>query len=281
MLKKIRPALKFIKFSHTVFALPFALISMLTAARGLPGGRVLALILVCMVGARTAAMAFNRIVDWEFDKKNPRTAYRHQLLSRRDALLLCGANLGIFLIAAAAINKLCLFLAPLAILLILGYSLTKRFTSFSHAFLGLALAAAPMGAWAAVRGELWSPAPWLLAAGVLCWVFGFDLIYATMDAEFDRAHGLHSFPARFGIGAAIRLAAGLQTIAWLCFLFFGVLGGLGKVYLAGLVLVAFALGAELWLCRTSDMKRINWAFFQANAIVSVVLLASAALEFWV
>ena len=277
---RVRATLEFVKFSHTVFALPFALIAMAVAAHGLPSLKVFLLILVCMATARTAAMAFNRICDWEWDKLNPRTANRSQLATRQTAYGLVGVCLVVFVRATAELNHLCFLLSIPACFLILIYSLTKRFTPFSHAFLGLALAAAPMGAWAAVRGELTDPAPWALMAGVLCWVFGFDLIYSTLDVEFDRKAGLFSFPSRYGVPAALRLAGVLHIFAWGLFLLFGWLAGLGVVYWIALAIVAAALVWEQRLSRTGDVGRINVAFFQVNALVGLTLLLSVAVQLW-
>jgi 4-hydroxybenzoate polyprenyltransferase len=280
MLTRLRSTLEFIKFSHTLFALPFALISMLVAAGGLPHLRIFGWILVCLVSARTAAMAFNRYADWEYDIQNPRTAGRSKLASKGTALGLILFSLAVFVTATHFLNFLCFFLSPVAIVLILGYSLTKRFTAYSHAFLGLALAAAPMGAWAAVRGDLRMLAPWLLAAAVLCWVFGFDLIYATQDVEFDRANGLHSFPARYGVDRALVLARVLHGLAWLILIAFGLSTSRGMVYWWGLGGVALALAAEHWLSRSGDLQKINVAFFQINALVGALLLAGTGIDLW-
>lgn len=270
--------LELIKFSHTIFAMPFALAAMLAAAGGLPSLRVFALILWCLVTARTAAMAFNRYVDWDFDRANPRTEGRQHLASRRMAHALTWIGIVGFLAGTWFLNQLCFMLAPAAILLILAYSLTKRFTAFTHFFLGLALAVAPMGAWAAVSGDLRAWPPWVLAFAVLCWVFGFDLIYSTMDADFDRRTGLHSFPSRFGIRAALNLAGGLHVAAWLALGLFGMTCGFGWRYAVGWALVAMALVFEHRLGRTGDIARVNMAFFQANAFVGLVVLAAVAIE---
>lgn len=278
--KKLRDTLEFVRFSHTVFALPFALVAMGVAADGLPPLRVVLLILACMATARTAAMAFNRIADWEMDKGNPRTARRHTLATPTTARALVGVSLVLFVGAAWALNPLCFYLSPIAIVLVLGYSLTKRFTAFPHFFLGLALAAAPMGAWAAVRGELLSPAPWVLAAAVLCWVFGFDLIYATLDVKFDREAGVKSFPARYGVPAALRLTAGLHLAAWLLFALFGWLAALGWPWAAALGIALGLLAYEQRLSRSGDVGRINVAFFQVNAFMGLSLLVGAALSLW-
>jgi len=264
--------LELIKFSHSVFALPFALSAMLVAARGVPGLWTLLSILWCLVSARTAAMAFNRWADWDYDTFNPRTKRRSQLGTRGTTLALCVFALAAFVFGCSQLNFLCLALCPVACVLILGYSLTKRFTAYSHAFLGLALAAAPMGAWAATTGNLMSLLPWMLAAAVWCWVFGFDLIYATQDVEFDLQARLHSFPARHGVKAALRLARILHFLTWLLLLAFGWLAALSLPYWVAMGLIFFALIFEHILCRSGDLARINVAFFQINALVGLLLI---------
>jgi 4-hydroxybenzoate polyprenyltransferase len=273
--------LELIKFSHSVFALPFALSAMLIAASGVPPLRTLLWILWCLVAARTAAMAFNRWADWDYDAFNPRTKRRSQLGTRRGTMILCVLALIAFVVGCAQLNPLCLALCPVACLIMLGYSLTKRFTAYSHAFLGLALASAPMGAWAATRGDLYSPLPWLLAAAVWCWVFGFDLIYATQDVEFDIQARLHSYPARHGIGAALRLARILHFFTWLLLLTFGCAAELSLPYWIAMILILGALLVEHILCGTGDLARINVAFFQMNALVGLFLiLGIAASLYW-
>ncbi|HEV3272770.1 MAG TPA: UbiA-like polyprenyltransferase [Candidatus Methylacidiphilales bacterium] len=273
--------LELIKFSHSVFALPFALSAMLVAARGVPDLWTLLWILWCLVSARTAAMAFNRWADWDYDTFNPRTKRRSQLGTRRGTLALCSLALAAFVFGCSQLNLLCLALCPVACALILGYSLTKRFTAYSHAFLGLALAAAPMGAWAATMGNLRSPLPWMLAAAVWCWVFGFDLIYATQDVEFDRQAQLHSFPARHGVKAALRLARTLHVFTWLMLLAFGWRAHLGMPYDIAMTLIFFALVFEHVLCRSNDLARINTAFFQMNALVGLILVIGVAVSvYW-
>jgi 4-hydroxybenzoate polyprenyltransferase len=273
---RIFGTLELIKFSHSVFALPFALSAMLVAAHGVPDLHTLLWILGCLVAARTAAMAFNRWADWDYDVFNPRTMRRSQLGSRRSTLALCILALIAFAVGCSQLNVLCLALCPVACAMILGYSLTKRFTAYTHAFLGLALAAAPMGAWAAVTGELYSLAPWTLAGAVWYWVFGFDLIYATQDVEFDRQARLHSFPARYGVKASLRLARVLHVFTWLILLAFGWLAALGLPYWIAMGLIFFALIAEHVLCRSSDLAKINLAFFQMNALVGLILVIGVA-----
>ena len=268
--------LELIKFSHSVFALPFALSAMLVAAHGVPPLWTLFWILWCLVSARTAAMAFNRWADWDYDAFNPRTKRRAQLGTRRLTMVLCLISLAAFLLGSAQLNFLTLILCPVACLFILGYSLTKRFTAYSHAFLGLALAAAPMGAWIATAGNCNSPLPWLLAAVVWCWVFGFDLIYATQDVEFDRQSQLHSYPARHGIPAALRLARILHFSTWLILLEFGWLAMFSLPYWLAMIAVFIALIVEHFLCLSGDLKRINVAFFEMNALVGLVLVIGIA-----
>jgi len=280
VVRRFFETLELIKFSHSVFALPFALSAMLVAAHGIPSFHTLFWILWCLVSARTAAMAFNRWADWDYDAFNPRTKRRSQLGTRRSTLVLCVLALAAFVFGCSQLNFLCLILCPVACVIILGYSLTKRFTAYSHAFLGLALAAAPMGAWAATTGNLTSPLPWLLAAGVWCWVFGFDLIYATQDVEFDQQAKLHSYPARHGVPAALRLARALHVYTWLILLAFGWLAGLGMPYYIAMGLIFFALIFEHILCRSNDLARINLAFFQMNALVGLILVIGVGVSIY-
>ena len=281
VLRKFFGTLELIKFSHSVFALPFAISAMLIASRETPiTAWTIFWILWCLVSARTAAMAFNRWADWDYDVFNPRTMRRSELGSRGSTFALCVVALIAFVVGCAALNFLCLALCPVACAMVLGYSLTKRFTAYSHAFLGLALAAAPMGAWAATTGNLTSPLPWLLAAGVWCWVFGFDLIYATQDVEFDQQAKLHSYPARHGVPAALRLARALHLYTWLILLAFGWLAGLGMPYYIAMGLIFFALIFEHILCRSNDLARINLAFFQMNALVGLILVIGVGVSIY-
>src|SRR6266851_2897095 len=190
--------LRLIRFSHTIFALPFALAALVVAANGWPSLKVLLLVVVCMVFARTAAMLFNRLVDWSLDQRNPRTASRHLLVSKRAVQVFLVLSSAGFVVAASAINRLTFILAPVALALVFFYSVTKRFTSATHFFLGLALAVAPVGAWIAQTGRI-DLAPVVLAAGVICWVAGFDLIYATQDFDFDRREDIRSLVVNLGI----------------------------------------------------------------------------------
>jgi 4-hydroxybenzoate polyprenyltransferase len=269
----------FVRFSHTVFALPFALISMLVAGGGTVAPMVFFWILVSAVAARTLAMCFNRLADWESDKLNPRTRDRHTLISRPQAWLILAACVGVTLAATARLNPLCFALSPVMILILCFYSLTKRFTAFSHFFLGLALSVAPAGAWVAVRASLSDLPPFVLAAAVLLWTFGFDLIYSTLDAEFDRRQGLFSFPSRFGIPAALYLAKVLHVLAAVCFIWFWKAAGLGPGYAAACAVTLLALVWEHRLATNLDAGSINRAFFQINALVSMTLLAGTLFDF--
>jgi 4-hydroxybenzoate polyprenyltransferase len=272
--------LKFVRFSHTVFALPFAIGSMIVAARGLPSLRVVLLIILSMVLARTAAMAFNRMVDWEIDKENPRTAARHTLVSRRVGWWLVASSSAVFIFVCWFINPLCFLLSPIALVIVFFYSLTKRFTSFTQVFLGLALGIAPVGAWLAVRGQFALP-PLVLGSGVLFWLIGFDLIYAIQDYDFDRWKGLGSMVVKYGIPASLRLAQVMHAFLLCCLVIFGIVGGLGKIYFGTLILVLGALIYEHRAAARLDIAGINKAFFQSNAFVSVVFVAAVAMDtFW-
>jgi 4-hydroxybenzoate polyprenyltransferase len=269
--------LRLIRFSHTVFALPFALGAFVVAANGRPSLRTLSLVVICMVLARTAAMLFNRLVDWSLDQRNPRTATRHLLVSKPAALILLTLSSAGFVFAAAAINRLTLMLAPVALAVIFFYSLTKRFTSATHFFLGLALAIAPVGAWIAQTGHV-DLAPLVLGAGVICWVAGFDLIYATQDYDFDRREGIRSLVVKLGIARSLRLGQLLHLATFAALIGFGLTARLGLFYYAGMPLVAAALFYEHKLTSKLDLAGINRAFFESNAFVSAVFLVAVCLD---
>ena len=273
----ITRALRFVRFSHTIFALPFALGSMLVAAHGLPGWKTIALIVLAMVCARTAAMTFNRLADWEIDQRNPRTADRHRLISRAAAIALLVVTAGAFVATTWFINRLCFWLSPVALAIVFFYSLTKRFTSFSHFYLGLALSVSPVGAWLAVRGEF-AFAPLVLALAVLLWVAGFDIIYATQDHEFDRGAGLRSLVVRLGVSRSLAWAQRLHWIMLGVLAGFGWVAQLGAVFYASLVLVAGALIYEHRSAARLDVAAINRAFFSSNAFVGVVFVAAIFID---
>ncbi len=234
-------------------------------------------VLICMVCARTAAMLFNRLVDWSLDQRNPRTASRHLLVPKAAVsllLVLCSAG---FVAAAAAINRLTFLLSPLALAVVFFYSLTKRFTAATHFFLGLALALSPVGAWIAQTGHV-DLAPLILGAGVICWVAGFDLIYATQDYDFDRREGIRSLVVKLGMVRALRLAQWLHAVVLVALIAFGFDAGLGPIYYGAMPLVAMALVYEHRSARHLDVAGVNRAFFQSNAFVSAVFLIAVCAD---
>ena len=269
--------LQLIRFSHTIFALPFALGALIVAADGLPSVRTFLLVMLCMVFARTAAMLFNRLVDWSLDRRNPRTASRHMLVSKSVAQIFLVVSSAGFVGSAAAINQLTFLLAPVALATIFFYSVTKRFTSATHFFLGLALAVAPVGAWIAQTARV-DLAPIVLGAGVICWVAGFDLIYATQDYDFDRREGIRSLVVRFGIARSLRLAQLLHLLTFLALIGFGFAAKLGAVYYCAMPIVAAALFYEHRTATKLDLAGINRAFFQSNAFVSAVFFAAVCVD---
>ena len=265
-----------IKIQHTVFALPFAVMSAFLAAGGMPEIEKLLWIIVCMLGARSAAMAFNRIVDARFDKENPRTQDRalpSGKINVGNYAVFLVASSALFVFAAWMLNSLAFYLSPVALAIVFFYSLTKRFTAFSHFWLGLALSIAPVGAWVAIREEI-SFTSLLLGAAVICWLIGFDILYACMDIEADRANRLHSIPERFGIETALKMAFAshaVMVVFLLVLLEPTVL--LGWLYLAGVVLVAGLLAYEHSLIKKDDLSKVNMAFFNVNGIISIGLMA--------
>jgi 4-hydroxybenzoate polyprenyltransferase len=270
-----------IKFEHTLFALPFALAAAAIAARGhgLSIGRVVGII-VAMAGARTAAMGFNRIVDRHIDAKNPRTAGRELpsgAISLRAAWTLTIVASVVFLGAAAALGPLCLALAPIALAVLFGYSLTKRFTALCHLFLGLAIAGGPAGAWIAVRGDFgWTPGLLMLAVG--CWIAGFDILYALSDRDFDRAAGLHSIPARLGVTGSLVVSALLHAVTVGALFALAPLSGLGRAYVIGVSVVTALLVYEHAIVRPNDLSRLNIAFFNLNGYVSVAFFVATLID---
>ncbi|HEX4265818.1 MAG TPA: UbiA-like polyprenyltransferase [Verrucomicrobiae bacterium] len=272
----------FVRFSHTIFALPFALAAMAVAARdnhGWPGTKTFCLILAAMVCARTCAMAFNRIVDRKFDALNPRTAKRHLpagQISLASAITLCVAAAAGLVAASYFLNPLCFYLSPLALVVICFYSLTKRFTDYTHVFLGISLALAPIGAWLAVKGShvsgLEIAQMLTLAASVILWLVGFDIIYALQDYEFDRAHGLHSLVVAWGPKNALHAAFLAHMLMCGLLLVFGVLAfGVRPIaYVVGWLIIVGCLVLEHWIARRRSLNWINIAFFRLNAVVGAV-----------
>jgi 4-hydroxybenzoate polyprenyltransferase len=269
-----------IKFSHSLFALPFALTAMLVAAEGLPELRVMLLIALCMVTARTAAMTFNRIADRHLDAVNPRTAARAlpagrvSLAAAWTLLLISSAG---FLVAAALINRATALLGPVALGIVLSYSLAKRVTRMTHFLLGLSLAIAPAGAWLAVRGRLDAPVL-ALSFAVLAWTAGFDLLYACQDADFDRDAGLESLPARLGVGRSLMIARGCHAAALGGLVVFGMAAARGPAYFLALVVAASLLAWSHAIVREDDLTRVGLAFFQANVGVAAIVLAGTAVD---
>lgn len=263
-----------IKIEHTLFALPFALLGAVLAANGLPTARQLLWIAVAMVGARSTAMAFNRIVDREYDASNPRTRERAipaGLLSVGFVWIFTIAAAGVFLLAAAMLNRLTLILAPLALASVLLYSFTKRWTLLSHFVLGWCLAIAPTGAWIAVRGSIDSPIPLLLSLVVLLWTAGFDVLYACQDYDFDVVAGLHSIPRRFGIASSLWISRALHAAAFAALIALYLTTRLGGLALVGVIATGILLIYQHRLVKADDLSRLNAAFFTTNAFVSVIL----------
>lgn len=277
-----------VMFSHSLFALPFGLMGMLLAANGLPSLRVLFWIVICLLGARNAANAINRLIDHEFDARNERTAGRHLprgLVTGTEVLILSTIGFALLLIGAWQLNPLCLKLAPLAVFILVIYSYTKRWTWACHLVLGFACGIAPTAGWLAVTGRFALP-PILLTAAVMCWVAGFDIIYATQDVEFDRREGLHAIPARFGVKAALKIAAGLHTaVIFLLALVPAVLhppyARLGFVYYLGVVAVVGLLCWEHLLVSPDDLEKVTIAAYTVNQIIGVTILFFTALDVFV
>ncbi len=280
ILKKIKTMLEMIKFKHTVFALPFAFIGAFLAANGVPDLKTFILVIIAMFGARTCAMAFNRIVDHKFDAANPRTANRAipaGEVSLSESWLMVVISGLVFFLACWFLNSLTFILAPFALTLTLVYSLTKRFTSLCHVVLGVALAFAPIGGWVAVTGSL-EGFPWVLSLGVLFWVAGFDCIYACLDADFDRKTGLHSLPAKLGRKRAFNLAVIFHIIAFILFTITGVLTDLNWIYFIGIAITGAALFYQHFIISPDDLSHIKMSFFSMNGIISITLFIATFLS---
>ncbi len=272
--------LEMIKFSHTLFALPFALTGAILAARGLPSAGQIFWILVAMVGARTAAMGLNRLIDADIDAKNPRTATRAipaGLLSKGSVALFIVISILLLLYAAYRLNPLCLKLAPVAIFFLVLYSYCKRFTALAHIVLGICLAGAPIGAWLAICGEISLP-PVLLGAAVLFWVAGFDILYALQDLEFDRQAGLHSIPVILGVTGSLWLARLFSLLMVLLLIWLCVAMQLGIAFICGIASVSLLLFYEHWLLRNGDLAKLDLAFFTMNGYVSIIIFVTTVVE---
>jgi 4-hydroxybenzoate polyprenyltransferase len=280
LLANIKTTLEMIKWEHSIFALPFALCGAMLAAGGMPDAAKLGWIILCMVSARSAAMAFNRIADARIDAANPRTSMRAipaGALSQRFAAVFVAVASALFVLGAARLNRVTLYLSPLALAIVLLYSYTKRFTRWSHLVLGFALGVAPAAAWIAVRGSF-DPRILLLTAAVTFWVGGFDVLYACQDIDFDRANSLNSIPQALGIPRALVIARVLHLLMLGLLLALVLVFGLGKVALAGVVVVALLLAYEHSLVSAGDLSKLNAAFFTMNGVIAVVFFVFVAAD---
>lgn len=271
--EKIKIILEMIKFSHTVFALPFAFTGAILAARGLPTPSQILWIVVAMAGARSGAMGLNRLIDSKIDKLNPRTKNRAipaGLVTGKQTIIFIFGSFLLLIIAAYQLNPLCFKISPLVILILFLYSYTKRFTWISHLFLGLSLSLAPIGAWIAIRGAIELPA-FLLGFGVLFWVGGFDIIYALQDIDFDRSHGLYSIPQRFGTTKALSISRWFHFITLICLFLLLFLMDLGVFYLLGMLVITSLIIYEHSLIKENDLSKINAAFFNMNGYISLTV----------
>ena len=272
--RNIRTTLEMIKIEHTLFALPFAFLGAVLAARGIPTVAQILWITLAMAGARSTAMAFNRIADRDYDASNPRTKTRAipaGALSVGFVLAFTIISAGVFLLAAAMLNRLTLILSPIALASIILYSYTKRWTMLSHLILGWCLAIAPTGAWIAVRGSVDSPTPLLLSLVVMLWTAGFDVLYACQDYDFDRREGLYSIPARFGVARALWISRALHVCAFAALVALYFVTRLGPLAVIGVIVTGALLGYQHTLVRANDLSKLNAAFFTTNAFVSVIL----------
>lgn len=280
MWKKVAVLLEMIKFKHTVFAMPFALMGAFLAQQGLPSVKVFFWVILAMGGARTCAMGFNRIADRKFDAANPRTADRAipaGEVSLKESWFMVILSGLLFFFACFMLNPMALTIAPIALGLTLLYSLTKRFTWLCHVILGVALAFSPLGGWVAVAGTL-ENFPWVLSVGVLFWVAGFDCIYACLDADFDREAGLYSMPATFGRKNAFRLAVFFHVLSFVLFTLTGVQSGLNVFYYIGLVLTGAALFYQHLVVNPRDLSKIQVSFFSMNGFISLALFIATMLS---
>lgn len=280
MLIKFYSILKLIKFSHTIFSLPFAVMSAFIGAEGMPGIRQLLLILCALVVARSCAMSFNRLVDARYDIDNPRTSYRIQLqgiIGKANLWFFTVSCTLLFIVFAGMLNRLCLFISPLALLIIFGYSYTKRFTNLSHLVLGLSLALSPIGAWIGVTGEI-DIAPFILALAVLLWTAGFDIIYACQDLEHDIKSGLYSIPKKMGIKNSLILSSVLHFLMVIVLFLFMYFAKLNFVYFGGVCFVSIMLVYEHSLIKPHDLSKVSLAFFTVNGIISMILMVATLVD---
>ncbi len=283
-MNRLSTYLSFIRFSHSVFALPFALTGALLAWRTAPfEWRQILWVIVAMVSARSAAMGFNRLVDARLDALNPRTAGREiprGVLSRHDASVFVVITSALFVVAAFQLNPICGLLSPLALAIVFWYSLAKRFTSYTQAFLGLAMAVAPVGGWLGAGGAFVEPDPWLLGVAIGLWGGGFDILYACQDLDFDRAHGLHSIPVRFGVARSLVISRVMHVATIGCMMVLGLLIPLGPIYFGGVALVAALLGYEQSLVSEHDLSQVKRAF-DLNGWVGILYFVSTGIALYV
>jgi len=280
MIKKIKIILEMIKFEHTIFALPFAFTGALLAAQGVPNWRTVLWITAAMVGGRSAAMGFNRWADWRFDAENPRTKERalpKGLVTSRQVILFTALSSALLVFAAYMLNPLAFALSPVALAIVFFYSYTKRFTYLAHAFLGLGISGAPMGAWIAVTGRFDIPAL-VLGTAVLFWLLGFDVLYALQDIDFDRRAGLHSIPQRFGIGRSLWISRISHAITMTLLFWLSSLLSLGWYYRTGVFLSLALIVYEHSLVRKDDLSKLNFAFFNMNGYISVTIFLFTLLD---
>jgi 4-hydroxybenzoate polyprenyltransferase len=283
MVGRLRTYASFVRFGHSIFALPFALTGALLAFQFVPLSWVrIGWIVACMVAARSAAMGFNRLVDAVYDSRNPRTAMRELprgLMSRREAVAFVAVWSAIFVACAAQLGPTCLMLSPVALAIVFWYSLAKRYTSYTQLFLGLAMAVAPVGAWIAAGGPA-RVEPWVLGLAIGAWVAGFDVLYACQDVDVDRRDGLRSIPVRYGVARALWISRALHAVAVVALLSVGILAGLGRIYAIGILVVAVLLAYEQSLVRADDLSQVKRAF-DLNGWVGVLYLAATALDVYV
>jgi len=280
MIDRLKIILEMIKFEHSIFAIPFALLAAFLAAEGIPSLFKIFWILIAMIGARSAAMSFNRLVDAPFDAQNPRTQNRALpggKIKKKEVIFFLLISCGLFFYAAYALNPLCFFLSPFILFILLVYSYTKRFTHFSHLVLGLCLGLAPVGGWIAIAGRIdWLPV--VLGIGVLFWVAGFDIIYACLDYEFDRRSNLYSIPQKIGLQGGLWISVLLHLAAAICFFLIWPMANLGAGYVIAYLITLFFLVYQHWIVRPSDLSRVNISFFIANGIISIVLCSAAIID---
>ncbi len=283
ILLKLYSILRLIKFSHTIFSLPFAIMSAFIAANGLPSLRQILLIIGALIMARSCAMSFNRLVDAKYDILNPRTDYRihlQNLIGRPNLWIFTVFCAILFVVFAAGLNLLSLLLSPIALLIIFGYSYTKRFTNLSHVVLGLALALSPIGAWIGIKGEI-DLAPFILAFAVLLWTAGFDIIYSCQDLQHDLKTGLYSIPRKMGLKNSLRLSSILHFIMVIVLVIFMYFANLDIIYFGGVCFVCVMLFYEHSLIKPHDLSNINMAFFTVNGLISIILMIITLIDVFI